>query len=186
MLKNNARFDRFLAGFEKVLSTDTADEVQILDRSRALMAELVEHDDWLPSEFAESDPKSFKQYMLHRDPDGRFTVLCVVWGPNQKAGAHDHSIWGVVGQLRGAERTREYDLPAPGEPLVLRHEEILRPGETCVVSPALGDIHDVSNASDGVSISIHAYGGDLSKVADRRSRYDPTSGKVTPFEASYH
>ena len=186
MLEGNARFDEFLDGLRSLLATSGGDEAAVLEKGRALMARLVAQDDWLPEDYAQADPATFKQYMLHREPDGAFTVLCVVWDRGQLAGAHDHSIWGIVGQLRGAERTREYDAPEPGKPMTVRHEEVLQPGQTCVISPSTGDIHDVSNAHDGVSISIHAYGGDLAAVAGKRSRYEAETGTRTPFRATYH
>lgn len=43
----------------------------------------------------------------------------------------------------------------------------------------------MSNAADGVSVSIHAHGGDLASVADRRRRWDAATGAVTRFEAVY-
>lgn len=186
MLVGNERFDDFLNGLRTVLRTHAEDEAAILEKGEALMARLVASDDWLPEEFAKHDPASFKQYRLHREPDGAFTVLCVVWGKGQAAGPHDHSIWGIVGQLRGAERTRDYDPPVAGQPMTVRHEAVLHPGDTCAISPSVGDIHDVSNAHDGVSISIHAYGGDLAAVAERRSRYEAGTGATTPFVATYH
>ena len=186
MLRENAKFDEFLDGLRKVIEVSGGDETAVLDKGRALMAQLVAQDDWLPEEFAKSDPESFKQYMLHRESDGAFTVLCVVWGKGQSAGAHDHSIWGIVGQLRGAERTRDYEPPQSGKAMTVRHEDILKPGQTCVIAPSTGDIHDVTNVYDGVSISIHVYGGDLTAVAERRSRYDAETGTSTPFKASYH
>lgn len=186
MLEENARFDAFLEGLRNVMATSGDDEAALLDEGRGLMAQLVARDDWLPEEFAQPDPETFKQYMLHSEPDGAFTVLCVVWGKGQFAGAHDHSIWGIVGQLRGAERTRDYEAPQSGKPMKVRHEEILKPGQTCVIAPSTGDIHDVTNVYDGVSISIHVYGGNLAAVAERRSRYDAETGTSTPFKATYH
>lgn len=184
MLVGNAKFDAFLARMAAVIDEGGSDEAHVIEHGRKVLADLVAVDDWLPAAFAEPHPEHFKQYMLHKEP--RFTVLCVVWGPNQSAIPHDHTVWGLIGQLRGAERTRNYEDPVPGQPLVLRSEEVLRPGETSVVAPSVGDVHDVENAIDGVSVSIHVYGGDLSSLADRRHRYDAESGKAIPFITSYY
>ncbi len=184
MLVGNAKFDAFLGRIADVLKEADGDESQVIERGREILSDLVAVDDWLPPAFSEAHPEHFKQYMLHKEP--RFTVLCVVWGPGQSAIPHDHTVWGLIGQLRGAERTRNYEDPVPGQPLKLRSEEVLRPGETSVVAPSVGDVHDVENAIDGVSISIHVYGGDLSSLADRRHRYDAKSGEAIPFITSYY
>lgn len=184
MLVGNAKFDAFLRRITHVIEEAGDDEARVIDQGRQVLADLVATDDWLPPAFAESHPDHFKQYMLHKEP--RFTVLCVVWGPGQSAIPHDHTVWGLIGQLRGAERTRTYEDPVAGQPLRLRSEEVLRPGQTSVVAPSVGDVHDVENAIDGISISIHVYGGDLSSLADRRHRYDAESGQAIPFITSYY
>src|SRR4051794_8765541 len=42
------------------------------------------------------------------DPFERFSVVSFVWGPGQKTPIHDHSVWGLVGVMRGAERARAF------------------------------------------------------------------------------
>ena len=185
MLTDNPMFERFLDDVRNLLA-GVPDEAAMLQRGRAIMARLVAGEDWLPDDFTVPHPEHFKQYMLHREPDGSFTVLGVVWGPGQSATPHDHTIWGIVGQLRGAERTRVYESAGQGNPLRTLSSVTLAPGDTTIVSPASGDIHDVENVGDGVAISIHLYGGDLERLASRRSRFDAATGAMTPFEASYH
>lgn len=185
MLIGNPKFDRFVAELRALRARIGTDETAMIEGARALLGELVATDDWLPSEFAEPHPTQFKQYRLYRSAED-FTVLCVVWGPGQKAPPHDHTIWGLVGQLRGAERTRLFDEPEPGRPMRVRSTVTLLPGQTTALSPTLGDIHDVENVADGVSVSIHVYGADLESLAARRRRFEPTTGTVIPFEASYH
>jgi len=60
----------------------------------------------------------------------------------------------------------------------------LGPGEIEVLSPVDGDIHQVANAlSDGNSISIHVYGGNIGAM--RRRRFDLASGAVSEFVSGY-
>lgn len=186
MLVGNPTFDLFLKRMEAVVEASGGDEAYVIEHGRPVLAELVSSDDWLPDAFAVPHPDHFKQYMLYQEPEKRFSVICVVWAPGQSAVPHDHTVWGLIGQLRGAERTRSYEDPVPGAPLVLRSEEVLQPGESAVVAPSVGDVHDVENAVDGISISIHVYGGDLSSLADRRHRYDAKTGTVIPFVTSYY
>ena len=186
MLTDNAVFDAFVARMGDLIDRSGGREAEILRPGQKLLADLVSDDSWLPADVAEPHPDHFKQYMLYSEPRKRFSVLSVVWAPGQSATAHNHTVWGLIGQLRGAEVTREYDDPEPGRPLRVRSETVLRPGETTAVSPEVGDIHDVANAVEGISVSIHVYGGDLASLADRRNRYDPSTGTVTPFIASYY
>ncbi len=186
MLEGNSRFNDFLGSMSVLIDTFGRDEAKMLSEGRKLVAELVADGFWLPERFRQADSKGFKQYMLYRDRNLRFTVLCVVWNPGQSAPPHDHTIWGIIGQLQGAERSRDYFTPDSNGPMKIRQEEVLKPGETAVVAPSIGDIHDVTNVSDGVSISIHVYGGDLASVASRRRYYDAETGTPKAFVTSYH
>lgn len=184
MLADNPRFDRFLADIRTLVDEADGHEPRIIREGQALLGKLVSDSAWYPEALAQSDPLKFKQYMLHRAEDGRLTVLGVVWGPGQSAPPHDHTIWGLIGQLRGTEVTCLYDHTDEG--LRLRRKLVLRPGETTALSPHLGDIHDVRNGGPDVAISIHVYGGDLEALSHRRTRYDAETGEVTPFQAEYH
>ena len=175
------RLSDFVADFSDLLD-QTQDEAVILREGGALLAHLVATDDWLPKAQSRPDPSRYQQYLLHRDPAGRFSVVSFVWGPGQATPIHDHTVWGLVGVLRGAEISQGYSrrdcsLVASGE--VHR----LEPGQVEAVSPTVGDIHRVANAfDDRVSISIHVYGADIGTV--RRSTYDTEGGSKT-FVSGY-
>jgi predicted metal-dependent enzyme (double-stranded beta helix superfamily) len=58
------------------------------------------------------------------------------------------------------------------------------PGDVEYVSPHLGDVHQVRNAySDRVSISIHAYGGNIGKI--KRRVFAADTGSVKDFISGY-
>src|ERR1051325_5867707 len=158
MIGELAYLRRFVCELTTLVNRE-ASEAEILDKGGAALAELVSADNWLPPEFAEPDPARYRQYLLHCDPLERFSVVSFVWGPGQRTPVHDHTVWGLVGVLRGAERSIGYRLGAGGalEPTA---ESQLAPGDIEAVSPRIGDIHAVSNAlTDRPSISIHVYGG---------------------------
>ena len=79
-----------------------AGEPRVLAGVREAMARLVAKDDWLPDEVAKPHPQYYQQYLLYRDPSDRFSVVSFVWGPGQKTPVHDHTVWGVIGMLRGS------------------------------------------------------------------------------------
>lgn len=160
-----------------------ADERAVHDGAREAMRRLVARDDWLPEAMAKPHPQYYQQYLLYADPRDRFSVVSFVWGPGQKTPVHDHTVWGVIGMLRGAERSAPFRREGGG--IVPGGEEILmKPGDVEMVSPAIGDIHRVSNAyDDRVSVSIHAYGANIGKV--RRHVFDPETGAVKEFVSGY-
>jgi predicted metal-dependent enzyme (double-stranded beta helix superfamily) len=176
-----ARLRAFVIDFAQLLDT-RPDEPRILAEGGALLARLVARDDWLPAAYAQADPERYRQYLLHADPAGRFSVVSFVWGPGQATPVHDHTVWGLIGVLRGAEysqayREREGAMHPEGEALWLA------PGEVEAVSPAIGDVHRVHNAyDDRVSVSIHVYGADIGAV--RRHTY-PAGGGRKPFVSGY-
>ncbi len=55
------------------------DEAQALDRVGALLRQLVSQDGWLPDELAQPDPQRYRQYLLHADARGLFSVVSFVW-----------------------------------------------------------------------------------------------------------
>jgi predicted metal-dependent enzyme (double-stranded beta helix superfamily) len=170
-------------GFTRLVAADALSEPQILHEGRALLSALIARDDWLPAAFAEPDAQRYRQYLLYCDPLERFSVVSFVWGPGQCTPVHDHTVWGLVGMLRGAERSISYR-PAPSGALEPIGESHLRPGDIEAVSPRIGDIHAVANAlSDRPSISIHVYGGNIGAV--KRSIFEPKTAKAEPFVSGY-
>src|ERR1051326_7517104 len=91
-----------------------AGEAGIRHHGGAALRELVAADDWLPAEFAEPHPAQYRQYLLYCDPLERFSVVSFVWGPGQKTPVHDHTVWGLIVMLRGAEISRNYARDAEG------------------------------------------------------------------------
>lgn len=167
---NTARLRDFVTALAELVES-TGDEQEILRRGGALLGDLVAHDDWLPEAFAIPDPARYQQYLLHCDSRERFSVVSFVWGPGQGTPIHDHTVWGLVGVLRGHERGEAF-IRRPDGSLAPGEVSDLLPGDVEALSPAKGDIHRVSNAlADAPSISIHVYGANIGAV--RRSTFAP-------------
>jgi predicted metal-dependent enzyme (double-stranded beta helix superfamily) len=159
----------------------TDDEAILLSEGAPALAALVAEDDWLPESHAAPDPARYRQYLLHADPAGRYSVVSFVWGPGQSTPIHDHTIWGLVGVLRGAEIAERFAI-GPDHLTPLDRERLER-GAVDAVSPRIGDVHRVSNAyQDRVSISIHVYGADIGAV--RRHIFDE-AGQPRAFVSGY-
>lgn len=176
------RLAQFVTGLAALVDGG-ADEARIVGEGGALLGELVAHDDWLPDELARPDPQYYRQYLLYRDPAARFSVVSFVWGPGQATPVHDHTVWGLIGLLRGAEIDQHYRHASDGALEADGAPRRLERGAVAAVSPTLGDVHQVSNAyDDRVSIGIHVYGADIGAV-DRHT-FSP-DGASKPFRSGY-
>ena len=158
-------------------------EPEILREGARLLKDLIAVDDWLPACYAEASATGYQQYLLHADSREQFSVVSFVWGPGQKSPIHDHTVWGIVGVLRGAELEQSYSRASDGRFFEQGPPERLEQGEVTAVSPAIGDYHRVSNAcEDRFSVSIHVYGANIGAV--RRSVYE-LDGTSRTFVSGY-
>jgi predicted metal-dependent enzyme (double-stranded beta helix superfamily) len=178
----HARLRQFVNAMTALVDTG-ADEARIIREGSALLRALVEQDGWLPADCAQPDSQYYRQYLLYLDPAKRFSVLSFVWGPGQSTPVHNHTVWGLIGMLRGAELAQDYRQGAEGRLERAGPPLRLEAGMVTAVSPTLGDIHQVENAyDDRVSIGIHVYGADIGAVD--RAVFTP-GGEVQPFRSGY-
>lgn len=162
------------------LANQDPDEARYLAEGRDHLAALVAQDGWLPEACA-IPGHSYRQYLLHCDPLERFSLVSFVWGAGQCTPVHDHTVWGLIGMLRGAEIATDY---SPAAPMHVLAEQRLTPGMVSQVSPGGQDIHMVRNAfADRLSISIHCYGGNIGAI--RRHAFNPETGAARAFISGY-
>jgi len=118
------------------------------------------------------DPAGYVSHLLHTEPDGSFSVCALVWRPGQLTPIHDHVTWCVFGVLQGAEYEELYALRDDGACLAEVGSNVNAAGEVSGFAPP-GDIHRVRNCGDGVSISLHIYGADITRLGSSvRRTYD--------------
>lgn len=124
----------------------------------------------------EPDPNTYRQHVLHVEPDGSFSVVALVWLPGQETCIHDHVSWCVVGTYVGVEEETTYRLR--GDHLVPLRVNRTPEGVASYLVPP-GDIHKVRNNCSSVAISIHVYGADIGVLGSSiRRRYDlPVMGR---------
>jgi predicted metal-dependent enzyme (double-stranded beta helix superfamily) len=173
----------FVIGMTNLVSHESAEQ-NLISKGSELLKTLIQSDAWLPEFCTVPHPEFYQQFLLHADPLGRFSVVSFVWGPGQKTPIHDHTVWGMVGMMRGQELCEEYAVPAPGRAMQKAGEHAVQPGQVDKVSPSIGDIHVVSNGlKDRASISIHVYGANIGAVA--RHTFDGKDGQSKPFVSGY-
>jgi predicted metal-dependent enzyme (double-stranded beta helix superfamily) len=157
-------------------------ESELLARARPCMNELMAKDNWLPDRYAEASLDRYQQYLLYCDPFERFSVVSFVWGPGQETPIHNHTVWGLLGVLRGSEVSQRY-VPGAGGMHASGPLEILDSGGTDVVSPTIVDIHKVRNGSkSAAAVSIHLYGGNIGAI--NRQAFS-LEGAVKTFRSGY-
>ena len=172
----------FVKGLATLLETNPSEEI-IFSKGKKLLENLIAFDDWLPEEFCKPHPQYYQQYLLYADPLDRFSVVSFVWGPGQKTPLHNHTVWGMIGQLRGQERSANYYRQSDGS-YQADGAFICEPCQVVTVSPDTHDIHVVENAlSDQTSISIHVYGGNIGRI--ERAVFDPITGSEKLFISGY-
>ena len=172
----------FISEIAQLVDKDFS-ETHLLEQGAVALSKLIAEDDWLPDAYAQASPDRYQQFLLYADARQRFSVVSFVWGPGQQTPVHDHTVWGLVGVLRGAEVARSYRRDDDGALVTSGEDQLLERGAVAAVSPTIGDIHRVSNAfDDRVSISIHVYGANIGGVS--RHVY-PLDGPPKPFVSGY-
>ncbi len=175
-------FRQFLADMTRLVARPGVPEAMLLDEGSRLLKRLLAQDGWLDDAYAAPHPEFYRQYLLYCDPLERYSVVSFVWGPGQKTPVHNHTVWGLIGMLRGAEQDTRFELGdgclVPGEVSRLESGMVARVSETD------GDVHQVANAyDDRVSISIHVYGGNIGRI--NRAVFDPATADAQPFVSAY-
>lgn len=179
-----ATLREFLAEMTRLVSAPLQTEDALIKQAASALARLVSVDDWLPELFAAADPEKYRQYLLFCDPLSRFSVVSFVWGPGQDTPVHDHTVWGLVGVLRGREGSQRFTWNAETATLTAGETSYLEPGSIEILLPSKGDLHRVWNALDNEpSISIHVYGGDIGAI--QRHVYIPGEAHPRDFVSGY-
>jgi 3-mercaptopropionate dioxygenase len=115
--------------------------------------------------FRESRADTYARRLVHRDPDGQYTVVAMTWGPGQGTALHDHAgIWCVECVVDGRMEVAQYDLVAQtGDSYRFEERTRVTAGvgsAGCLIPPF--EYHTLSNARpDGPSITLHVYGGEM-------------------------
>ena len=178
-----AKLMTFVKSLATLLEKHPSEEI-IFSQGKILLENLIREDDWLPEAFSKPHPLYYQQYLLYADPLDRFSVVSFVWGPDHKTPIHDHCVWGLIGMLRGAEISQRFTHDSNGKLVQDGSESILNKGEVEAVSPDIGDIHIVRNASSTENaISIHVYGANIGAV--NRHTYHHETGEKKRFVSGY-
>lgn len=159
--------EKFTARMDRLVGAES-DPHAVTEETAAYLAELLSTPGFLEDRFRQPSPTGYQQHVVHVHPDGLYSIVALIWLPGQATPVHDHRCWCVVGVLEGREHQTRFHLyeddTSGARFLTSLSEETFSPGEVCALVPPEEDIHVVQNNGDGVGISIHVYGADISKV----------------------
>lgn len=164
---------QFVADLDRITRAES-DATVITGRVAPLLGVLVKQPDAIPAEYRRSPEGQRGRYMLHRAP--QFNVTAVSWRPGDRAGAHNHETWGVIGVIDNEiEETRYRVTETGGERARLEKLSVTRHGPGAVSCLVPGDeIHAMHNPTQRDTMEIHVYGRDLAGLKRRTWADDGT------------
>ena len=123
----------------------------------------------------------YARKLVWRDPDGRFVVVGMTWGPGQGSPLHDHAgLWGAEVVVSGLMSETVFELRERGADGRFRFERSMHrmnaPGAVGVLIPP-HEYHDYRNGGSTVAHTLHVYGGDLT---NSQAFADDGDGWFTP------
>lgn len=166
MTRTEKRFEDFIALLDEAVCDDCIEGrcnkvKQYLENSFKAGKE-----DWIEEEFLQPAEEKYARRLLHRDPEGRYSVVVMVWGVGQGTPLHDHAgEWCVECVYRGKVRITSYDLVGGCEDEIAqfeRKEQIYAGvGEAGALIPPF-EYHVIENAlPDEPTVTVHVYGHEL-------------------------
>ena len=174
----------FIQDLDNITRTYSAPE-KIVAEAKPLLAALVQDPDCIEPRFKQHGGKLYGRYMLHRAP--RFNVTSVVWGPGDRAKAHNHDTWGLVGvlenELQETRFTRRDDGKREGfaelEVTTINHNKA---GMVSTLLAPKDDIHEMLNVTQQNTVEVHVYGKDLALMP--RLQFDVATKTVKTFASA--
>jgi predicted metal-dependent enzyme (double-stranded beta helix superfamily) len=122
---------------------------------------------WRESDPDKRLPGRYRRHQVESDERYGFTIVVLLWEPGACTPIHDHGTWCVFGVLQGGLEVTSYDVVADDGAGPLHLAEAAREH---FAAGLIGDnrepgteVHRVRNTGTERSISVHAYGKDLTQ-----------------------
>jgi predicted metal-dependent enzyme (double-stranded beta helix superfamily) len=117
-----------------------------------------------------ADGGCYARHLLYCDPDDRFTIVAIVWGPGQFSPSHGHHTWCAYAVHENPLMETLYTWePTRGTARATR-TDVRPPGYGCFARAGLDQIHRLGNSGAEPAISIHVYGVDGARVRTHVNR----------------
>lgn len=173
----------YAARVTAIIESATSIEAAV-DAIAPLKKELLGNPDLLPPVCFEGlDSVNYKRNLLYCDPEGRFSILALVWNPQRESLVHDHENWGVVGTYTPGIKVTNYGPPAADGSMKETLSAILEGGKVIkIVPPRATNIHKMGNPGKKPVVTIHTYGDRA--LACRT--FNPKTGETKDVQLVYH
>ncbi|MPZ37355.1 MAG: cysteine dioxygenase [Rhizobiales bacterium] len=126
--------------------------------------------DLLSAELRIPRPGCYARHTIASDPAGRFTLLSIVWSPDQFSPPHAHDTWCAYAVAENTLSETLYDFDARSGKAIPSSVTAREPGYACFAPAGLEQIHRLGNAGTVPAISIHCYGVEGSRVGTHVNR----------------
>lgn len=156
----------FVRHLSHILSNQTVAEVPLLVAGK--LKGLLRNPLLLSLENRRSSPHSYRRHVLHVDPQGRFSLLAIIWEEGQSTPVFRSSGWSVMGVYEGELREASYRhlSGSDGAPRLLPAGVTHHGRGGILFQDGLdGNLQRLDNPADQTTISIHVYGFDVRSSA---------------------
>lgn len=180
--------EQLAADIEAVVAREQ-EHARIVDAAEPLLARFLTAET-LPEQYCQpatgrtaTEHQDFTVYRLHRGPQDCFNIMVAIWPAGATSGVHDHAgKWVVEGVYRNKLHTVRYKRLDDGTRsgyAELRETVALdlHPGDVAHVLSPNEEVHDFINTTHDPVVSVHLYGGDISK--ETLNYFDPAAKAVT-------
>jgi predicted metal-dependent enzyme (double-stranded beta helix superfamily) len=151
-------------------SADPGSDPEAGVRIRAALERAVSDPDLLSAKHRVPERKCYARHVLYSDPFRRFTILAIVWGPEQFSPPHAHHTWCAYAVYDGPLHETGYRLVLSSTLVKPICAEVRNPGYSCFAGAGLDQIHRLGNAGTKPAISIHVYGVERERIATHVNR----------------
>ncbi|MFQ6047017.1 MAG: cysteine dioxygenase [Gemmatimonadales bacterium] len=119
----------------------------------------------VPAAFLAEASERYARRLLHRCPDGTYSVLVMVWAPGQGTPVHDHAgKWCVECVHTGEIEITTFDPTSDVSLDVVRFSEtgreVARRGDVGILVPP-NEYHRIKNAANDTAVTMHVYAGEM-------------------------
>ncbi len=122
--------------------------------------------------------QSYTRHILHADPEGRFTVAALVWGPQHSSPVHAHHTWCAYRVVMGALSESHFEWDAIAQKAYLFNKVKRQAGQSVSGNAGLELIHRLGNETAQRAVSIHVYGVDAESISSHVNHVLPWAEKM--------
>jgi len=119
----------------------------------------------LDDAWCEPCENGYGRRLVHRDPNGRYSVVAMIWGEGQGTPIHDHDDkWCVECVYQGEIEVTSYEVCPTADPDKVTVEFCGTVDATIGEAGALippHDYHVIQNQKQPTAVTIHVYGGEM-------------------------